>query len=258
MENKRTAQRERKEKKRGGRGRGIWLGLLCAALIIGGAYLWFFVLKITPLPGRVQEALYPPEETPAPVITPEPQPTPEPTLYIPGPDVSIYTAKLKAEEGMVSGSLQLHYVNTAGNTIYAVPLHIYPNSVTPGIFEVKSLSLDGKRAYYTLEEDVLTVPLAMEIAPGGDCVIYMDFEIDTAAGEYGREEHGEVQLAYLLPAAAVYENGWLTDAEPHGVSYTAPAVYSVIMDGTVQCSVPTAEQGHFYGENIQGFSVTLG
>ena len=255
MENKRAPQRERKEKKRG-RGRAVWLGLLCAVLLGAGIYLWSFLQKGKPLP-QGEDGGHSVEQTPVLTAAPEPRPTPEPTLYIPAPQVSIYTAVLSVEEGEVRGSLQLHYVNTGEDTIFAVPLHIYPNSVTPDIFRVNSLSLNGKRAYYTLAEDLLTVPLAMELAPGEDCVIYMDFSIDLAAGEYGSNEHGEVQLAYLLPAAAVYENGWLTDAEPHDVSYTAPGTYSVIMQGAAQCSVPGAEQGYYYGENIQGFSVTL-
>lgn len=248
-------KRERKEKKQRKKGRGVLPWLIGAALLVGAVYLWFFVLKVTPLPEGISAALYPPEATPMPTATPEPEaePTPEPTIHIPKPEVNIYTAKLAVAEGTVQGGLRVHYINTASDTIYSVLFHLYPNTVTPRAFAVKELSLDGKQAYFTQEEDILNVPLAVELMPGEDCVIYMEFEANLYAGEYGQDG----KLSYLLPAAGVYENGWLMDAEPADVAYTAPATYSVIVEGEASCGLPESEPGHYYGENVQGLSVML-
>lgn len=250
-------KREKKIRKKQNRKRPLWGWLICAAVIICGIYVWFLGAKITPLPSAVQEKLYPVEETPLPEATPEPAPelTPEPTLYIPKPEVSIYTAKLTVGEGIIYGSMQLHYVNSGEDTLYAIPLHLYPNTVTPDVLKVNKLSLDGKEAYFKVDGDILNVPLAVELEQGDDCVIYMEFSVDFYAGEYG----GERMLPYVLPAAGVYENGWITDAAPEDVTFTAPAVYSVIIEGDVEeCSIPKAGEGYYYGENVQGLSITLG
>ena len=135
-------KRDRKERKHGKKSRGLLIGLICAALILVGAYLWFFVFEVTPLPmGRKGEAV---EATPVPTVTPEPELTPEPTPYIPKPEVNIYTAKLWVGEETVKGSLRLHYINTANETIYSVPFHLYPNTLSPDVLTVERLSLDGK------------------------------------------------------------------------------------------------------------------
>ena len=244
-------KRERKEKKNSRTLRRVLTGLICAALIFGGAYLWFFVFEITPLPMAMNKEAA--QATPAPTATPEPEPTPHPTLYIPKPEVNTYTAKLWVEKQAVRGSLRLHYINTANETVYSVPFHLYPNTVTPNALAVERLSLDGKEAYYVVDNDKLNVPLAVELAPGEDCVIFMDFTADLYAGEYGADG----KLEYLLPAAAVYENGWLLDAVPEDVYYTAPASYSVIIEGEAFCGMAQSEMGYYYGENMQGLTVTL-
>ena len=213
--------------------------------------LWFLAVGAVPLPGALREA----EATPAPVTTPEPTPevTPEPAIYIPKPEVNIYTARLIRNESIIEGSLRVHYVNNTSDTLFAVPFHLYPNSVTPGAMKVQQLSLDGKKAYFTIDQDLLSVPLVMELAPGDTCVIYMDFTVDMYLGDYGRDG----KLQYVLPAAGVYENGWLLDALPEDVAYTAPSTYSVIIEGDAVCSMPESSPGHYYGENMQGLTVTL-
>ena len=244
-------KRDRKERKHGKKSRGLFIGLICAALMLVGAYLWFFVFEVTPLPmGTKEEAV---EATPVPTATPEPEPTPEPTPYIPKPEVNIYTAKLWVGEETVKGSLRLHYINTANETIYSVPFHLYPNTLSPDVLTVERLSLDGKETYFVVDNDKLNVPLAVELAPGEDCVIFMEFDVDLYAGEYGADG----KLEYLLPAAAVYEHGWLLDALPGDVSYTAPGSYSVIIEGEASCGMPQVDMGCYYGENQQGLTVIL-
>ncbi|MBQ7091760.1 MAG: hypothetical protein IJN83_03820 [Clostridia bacterium] len=201
----------------------------------------------------MQDSLYPPEPTPVPTPTPEPSPTPEPTLFIPKPEVNIYTARISVGAETVHGCLRVHYVNTGTDTIYSVPFHLYPNTITPSAFKIDSLSLDGKETYYVVDNDKLNVPLAVELAPGEDCVIFMEFDVDLYAGEYGADG----KLEYILPAAAVYEHGWLLEAQPADVYYTAPASYSVIIEGEASCGLPQTETGHYYGENMQGLTVVL-
>ncbi len=227
------------------------IGLICAALILVGAYLWFFVFELTPLPMGMKEETM--ETTPAPTATPEPEPTPEPTPYIPKPEVNIYTAKLWVGEETLRGSMRLHYINNGADTLYSIPFHLYPNTITPSAFKIDSLSLDGKETYYVVDNDKLNVPLAVELAPGDDCVIFMEFDVDLYAGEYGADG----KLEYILPAAAVYEHGWLLDALPEDVYYTAPASYSVIIEGEASCSLPQVDMGCYYGENMQGLTVVL-
>lgn len=246
-------KRERKEKNTGKILRRIIVCIICAALLAVGLFLWFFVFEVTPLPQRMQDSLYPPEPTPVPTPTPEPSPTPEPTVYIPKPEVNIYTARISVGAETVHGCLRVHYVNTGTDTIYSVPFHLYPNTVTPGVFTVNGLSLDGKEAYYVLQEDVLSVPLVMELLPGEDCVIYIDFTVNLYAGAYGKDG----KLSHLLPAAAVYENDWMLDAAPEDVYYTAPAAYSIIIEGEADCGLPRSGDGCYYGENVQGLTITL-
>ena len=244
-------KREIKAKKHKKSRRSIWLALILAALILAAAYLCFFVFEIMPLPwAKSTEAV---ETTPAPTATPEPEPTPQPTLYIPKPEVNMYTAKLWAEEESIRGGLRVHYINTAADTIYSVLFHLYPNTVTPGALSVNRLTLAGKEAYYVMDGDKLNVPMAVELAPGEDCAIYMEFEVDLYEGEYGEDG----KLGYLLPAVGVYENGWLMDALPGDAAFTAPATYSVIVEGEAECGIPESEPGHYYGENLQGLTVTL-
>ncbi len=245
---------EKRERKQNKKKRSVWLWIILG-LLIAAVCLWFFVFDIAPLPKALESALNPAEVTPAPTATPEPtsEPTPEPTIYIPRPEVNVYTAKLTRQESIMQGSLRVHYLNNTSDTVFAVPFHLYPNSITPGVLKVQELSLDGKKAYFTIEEDLLNVPLAVELAPDEDCVIYMEFTIDMYLGDYGRDG----RLPYILPAVGVYENGWLTDALPEDVTYTAPSTYSVIIEGDAVCSLPESAPGHYYGENIQGLTVTL-
>lgn len=239
-------KRERIQKKKK---RPVWLWVIGGLLVLA-VCLWFFVFNTTSLIKDESSA-----ESPAPVTTPEPTPevTPEPTIYIPKPEVNIYTARLIRNESIIEGSLRVHYVNNTSDTLFAVPFHLYPNSVTPGAMKVQQLSLDGKKAYFTIDEAILNVPLVMELAPGDTCVIYMDFTVDMYLGDYGRDG----KLQYVLPAAGVYENGWLLDALPGDVAYTAPSTYSVIIEGDAVCNMPESSPGHYYGQNMQGLTVTL-
>lgn len=244
-------KRDRKEKKNAKVIRRILTGIICAALIFIGAFLWFFVFEVTPLPKAIkQEAV---ETTPAPTAAPEPAPEPVPTLYIPKPEVNTYTAKLWAKEETIKGSMRLHYINNGADTLYSVPFHLYPNTVTSDAITVDRLSLDGKEAYYVVDNDKLNVPLAVELMPGEDCVIFVEFTVNLYKGQYGSDG----KLMYLLPAAAVYEHDWLLDARPEDVNYTAPATYSIIIEGEASCGMPQSEEGHYYGENMQGLTVIL-
>lgn len=239
-------KRERIQKRKK---RPVWLWLIGGLLVLA-VCLWFFVFKGAA--EKEAEAIQPAE---AAAATPEPTPevTPEPTIYIPKPEVNIYTARLIRNESIIEGSLRVHYVNNTSDTLFAVPFHLYPNSVTPGAMKVQQLSLDGKKAYFTIDQDLLSVPLVMELAPGDTCVIYMDFTVDMYLGDYGRDG----KLQYVLPAAGVYEHGWLLDAVPEDVAYTVPSTYSVIIEGDAVCSMPESSPGHYYGENMQGLTVTL-
>lgn len=244
---------EKHEKKHGKKRRGLWPWLVCIGVLAAAAYLWFGVYGVELLHDEAQpepgEASALPElETPAPQDTPQP----EPTISIPAPQVCLYTARLTMEEQRLYGGLRIHYVNTSGETLYAIPFHLYPNTVSPGTLNISRLSLDGRAAYFVQDGALLTVPMAVELAPGEDCVIYMELEFDLS-GEYG--SGGRLELA--LPAAAVYENEWLTDALPGDAGYTAPATYSVMLTGDVRCPLDETGPGHYYGENLQGLSLEL-
>ena len=242
-------ERKLKIKPKAKRGPGKWV--IWAVVGLAAAVLLFFAFRIISTPEAANPLEVTPELTPAP--TPEPTPEPEPTLQIPKPEVSIYTAKLSIGEDVIQGSMQLHYVNNSGDTLFAIPFHLYPNTLVPDTLQVKEVSLDGRRAYFTVEEDVLNVPLVMELEQGEDCMVYVNFTLNLATGAYGGK-----RLTHVLPVAAVYENGWMTDTAPEDAAYTAPAIYSVIIDGAVEeCSIPKGEDGYYYGENAQGLSITL-
>lgn len=241
------------EKKHGKKRRGLWPWLICIVVLAAAAYLWFGVYGVELLNdesgAEPREASVLPEPE---ALAPQDTPQPEPTISIPVPEVCLYTARLTLEEQRLYGGLRIHYVNTAEDTLYAIPFHLYPNTLSPGALNISRLSLDGKAAYFIQDGALLTVPMVVELAPGEDCVIYMELELDLS-GEYGSTD----RLELALPAAAVYENEWLTDALPEDAGYTAPATYSVMLTGDVLCPLEETEPGHYYGENIQGMSLEL-
>lgn len=244
-------KRERKEIKRRKKSRSLWLWLILAGLIIcAGIYLWFDPYGVELLGGDEPLEASPLAISPEP--TPEPAPTPEPEPDIPRPQVCLYTARLSLEEEAIYGSLRIHYINTGDATIFAVPFHLYPNTQSADALTITRLALDGREAFFTHQDGLLNVPLVVELAPGEDCVIFMELRLDIS-DDY-REGHS---LPYALPAVAVYENGWLTDVAPQDAGYTLPASYSLILGEGLSCDLTETEPGYYYGENLQGLTLTI-
>ena len=151
---------------------------------------------------------------------------------IPDRDGTLYVARLDvdASERMLYGRQRITYVNSAGETLYGLRFHLYPNTVLPGCMMVREVSLNGCSGYFTVtgdNGDVLSVPLAVELEHGEHCNVFIRFDLDIE--RYGRNG-SKWLLERAMPVAAVYENEWLVDAAPDDVAYSQAGEYRVAVN----------------------------
>lgn len=195
-----------------------------------------------------------PEETP-------PEPTPEPD-WAPTPAAdaqaartgNLYEAVLSVDPRTagIYGKLRLTYVNTSSDVLYAVKLRLHANDVSSGCLTLETVAVNGERAYYELSGEagsILTVPLPLEIAPGGSAELYLGFHIAApkTGSRFGTNETG-LMLGNFLPIAAVYENGaWRTDP------YTGEgdAFYSETADYRVAVTFPKTHALAYTGTLVE-------
>ncbi|MDR0840110.1 MAG: hypothetical protein LBN26_01825 [Christensenellaceae bacterium] len=238
--------------------------VLAALALLGGALAWGQRRKTanaaapkptpsamaTSAPAEVepppQEAAEPPalevEDTalPAPQATPAPEPlrTPQPTLPLRPSQLSrsLYQAALRvdAKQNTVQGALSLTYVNHDEGTLYALWLHLYPNKALPGSLTILRVSLDGVRAYYTLEGidgELLRIPLLNELRSGEAARVYIAFEAALPKEGLSAPQNARgVGLNGILPTAAAYDLVWIKDAQMGELEYAPIADYRVLVE----------------------------
>ena len=95
----------------------------------------------------------------------------------------------------IYGKLRLTYVNTSSDVLYAVKLRLHANDVSSGCLTLETVAVNGERAYYELSGEagsILTVPLPLEIAPGGSAELYLGFHIAApkTGSRFGTNETG--------------------------------------------------------------------
>lgn len=176
--------------------------------------------------------------TAVPTATPEAPSTPKPTLVLSPSKLarSLYQGSLAISEGQAKGALSLTYVNNGTDTLYALYLHLYPNTQVPGSLAIDAVSLNGIQAYYTLEGEgaLLRIPLLNELRPGEAARVYLRFSVKIPKYGFGLALAGSntLPLLCIFPTAAVYENGWITEAtaEPSRVDYAPLADWRLLIN----------------------------
>lgn len=191
----------------------------------------------TPVPSAEAAA---PDAAPEPAPSPTEPPTPARTPF-PAPAIrrsvlerSLYQGSLSIGKTQARGRLSLTYVNNGIETLYVIFLHLHPNARAPGSLSIQAVALDGVRAYYTLEGEgaLLRLPLVNELRGGEAVRIYLEFsvEIPENGSEAALAADGGFPLSGVFPMAAVYENGWITDATPDRVDYAPLADWRLLME----------------------------
>jgi hypothetical protein len=249
--------------KRRGRGRrkkqlGYLIGwIAAAALLAAAAFVYFgtdFLRTAAPSPAA--------SETPLRTIA---QTTPDASITPPGATAtaaptqrvrSLYEAAVTifpdVRAPRVEGAMRLTYVNTSGDMLYEVKLHLHPNDVSSGCMSVSDVAVNDEIAYYVLEGErgsILNVSLSREIAPGERAELYLNFYIvlPETGNRFGVNSTG-LMLGNMLPIAAVYENGaWRVDEyTPEG-----DAFYSACADYKVAVSAPSAWELAYTGSLVE-------
>lgn len=144
------------------------------------------------------------------------------------------------QNGSVSADMNLSYVNATDTTLGEVCMHLYPSAfrqdarffATPkdkfdlvypkgisyGGIEIKSVSLNGKKANFSItgdDENILAVKLDSELFPDERVEIGVEFvsTLPTAKHRFGRY-NGIANLGNWYPVACVYDDGGF-NTEPY-------------------------------------------
>ena len=143
------------------------------------------------------------------------------------PGASVYHLDVTLGDDMTSlhGREEVRYTNTEDVPLDSVVFRLFPN-LTGGSISVSNLTVNGQpgEPVYSLEDSVMTVPLAEPLQPGQQAVIAMDFDvivpIDPETSNYGTFASFDdvLALAHFYPMIAVYDDeGWnLEIAPPEG------------------------------------------
>lgn len=180
-------------------------------------------------------------QTVTPAAAPSPSPTaprtPLPTLPLRPSQLprSLYQGSLSITEEQAEGALSLTYVNNGAETLYSLYLHLYPNTQVPGSLTIEAVSLDGVQAYYMLEDEGtrLCVPLVTELRSGEAARLFLRFMVKIPKYGFGLAlaGSGSLPLLCVFPTAAVYENGWVTEAtaDPSRIDYAPLADWRLLI-----------------------------
>lgn len=211
--------------------RRVWIWVLAAAVVIAiAAVIWLVLRK-----GQGGDPSAP-SPAPTPVVSPTPTPAQGATLN----QRSLYECALEYEPNLrkLSGMMRLTYTNNAGEDLYEIPLHLYPNAVEPGCMEIVGVALNGVNTFYHKENgaSLIRVPLVPELKNGETAEVFIEFNISVPEREsrFGAGKNA-VMLGNALPIAAEYEDGaWRTDAYDD----TGDPFYSAASDYKVALTVP--------------------
>ena len=140
------------------------------------------------------------------------------------PGASVYHLDVTLGDDMTSlhGREEVRYTNTEDVPLDSVVFRLFPN-LTGGSISVSNLTVNGQpgEPVYSLEDSVMTVPLAEPIQPGQQAVIAMDFDVivptDPETSNYGTFASFDdvLALAHFYPMIAVYDDeGWNVEIAP--------------------------------------------
>lgn len=140
------------------------------------------------------------------------------------PDANIYHLDVALRDDMTAlhGREEVRYTNSEDVPLDSVVFRLFPN-LTGGSIAVSGLTVDGQpvQPTYSLEDSVMTVPLAEALQPGQPAVIAMDFDVvvptDPETSNYGTFASFDdvLALAQFYPMIAVYDDeGWNVEIAP--------------------------------------------
>jgi len=145
------------------------------------------------------------------------------------PDASVYHLQFELESDMLhlNGSEEVRYTNAEDVPLEQVRFRLFPN-LLGGEMHVPEVRVDGKPIVpnYSMNDSLLTVPLAAPLEPGQSVTLAMDFTLtvpDTVELNYGVLAYAEgvLALAHAYPMIAVYnEEGWNAEVPPQSGDVT--------------------------------------
>ena len=229
---------------------------------------------LTPLPTVSATAT---EASPAPVPTAAgASSTPVPTAAVRMSPLtrSLYKVRLDLdwESRVLDGMLELHYLNTSPDTLYAIRLHLYPNTEAPGCMTIERVALNSYENYYTVTGeagDILNVPLINELRTGEACCLLVQFTLSIPESEnFGFADKKTALLPCAFPIAAYYENDWALDVTPTDLNYAPVADFRMIINApegiSLDCSgewiedavADSARTSYYISEAASEFEIT--
>ena len=159
----------------------------------------------------------------------------------------------------INGKEQVRYTNNEDVPLTEVRLRLFPN-ILGGVMHLPEVRVDDNPVIpiYSLEDSLMSLPLASPLEPGQSVILNMDFtEVvpDTVDLNYGVLAYadGVLALAHSYPMIAVYnQEGWNAEIPPQSgdvtfsdmsfftVKVTAPKNVTLVAVGR---EVSRAEQG---------------
>ncbi len=135
--------------------------------------------------------------------------------------------KINADLLHVEGKERVRYTNNEDVSLAEIRLRLLPN-ILGGEMHIPEVFVDGVPLVpnYSLNDSLLTVPLASALEPGQSVTLDMDFSLtvpDTVDLNYGvlASAEGVLALAHAYPMVTVYnEEGWNAELPPQSGDVT--------------------------------------
>lgn len=135
--------------------------------------------------------------------------------------------KINADLLHMEGKERVRYTNNEDVSLAEIRLRLFPN-ILGGEMHIPEVFVDGVPLVpnYSLNDSLLTVPLASALEPGQSVTLDMDFSLtvpDTVDLNYGvlASAEGVLALAHAYPMVTVYnEEGWNAELPPQSGDVT--------------------------------------
>lgn len=191
-----------------------------------------------------------------------------------------YELKLVLDkEDNVKVDASITIINSSENPLEDIGFYLVPNAMnsaeTPfyeyddAAIKVSSISIDGKKADYQLDNNKLLIELDRNLESQSTVVVDIDYRMRLP--EYGMrlsQIENNFYLAHWYPMLASYKDGWvIDDYDPKGesydtgygdyaISYRLPDEYLVATSGE-DGHIEAADSATVRGENIKDFYMAI-
>jgi len=226
------------------------------------------------------KALFPSTVTPTPGSISDPMTIPweERELFSPGlvtaardvlkqmPDATVYHIQIELDADMteLKGREEVRYTNTEDVALQDVRLRLYPN-LLGGEMHIPEVQVDGQpiTPNYTLDDSLLTVPLAAPLQPDSSVTLGMDFTVTIPTSldlNYGVLAYagGVLALAHAYPMIPVYnEEGWNAEVPPESGDLTFGDMSFFVVSVTAPRDLQIVAVGRELGREDNGSTQTV-